>query len=414
MKNKKQAEKCYIESNKEIYDSILIINSGSSTIKFAIFNNELKKEHIGLVDNILTDPMVFIKSSDGEKIKNKIKVTGEKNTYYEQVIEYILYWIKKKKINIVAAGHRVVHGGPDYDTPVVIDEHIMQKLSSYSSIMPLHQPFNLQGINILKKKLPDLLQVACFDTAFHSTCNPISQHYALPKYITDTGVRRYGFHGLSYEYVASQLPNLMQKKIAEGKWVVAHLGSGATMCALENQKSVATSIGFTALGGLAMGTRCDSIDPGCVIYLMDTYNLNKDKLLDLVYKKSGLLGVSGISSDMRVLLESEEADAKLAIDIFVHRVSIMTGQLACEMQGIDGFVFTAGIGENAAPIREMICDKLKWLGIEIDQEKNLSSSKEARIISAEKSKVPVWVIPTDEELMIAKQAAQFLKTSFSA
>lgn len=387
---------------------ILVINSGSSTLKFSLFSIDkgvVKKEYQGIVDRAFYEPTASIKSiSTGKKEGEKINVAGDKSTYYQQSIEYILNWISSHKFNVVAAGHRVVHGGSDYFAPVILDDDVVCKLSRLSPVMPLHQPFNLKGVEVLRKRLPKVLQVACFDTAFHSTCNPISQHYALPKKITDAGVRRYGFHGLSYEYVALELAKIMPPKEAQGKFVVAHLGGGATMCAIHKQKSVATSIGFTGIGGLPMGTRCDSIDPGAVLYIMDKYSLDTKQMYDLLYKESGLLGVSGVSADMRDLLLSNKKEAKLAIDIFVHRVSIHAGSLAAELQGLDGFIFTGGIGENAAPIREMIGQNLMWFGAKIDHEKNHQQIISPTKISAESSRVAIWVVPSDEDSMIAKHA----------
>ncbi|MFA5879474.1 MAG: acetate/propionate family kinase [Candidatus Margulisiibacteriota bacterium] len=386
-------------------DSLLVINSGSSSIKFSLFSikydvdSKLKKEYSGMIDKILLEPSILIKDSVDQKILQKnIKFSGEKETFYEQAIDKIMEFVKTKGYKLAAAGHRIVHGGPKYSNPTILTNEIIDYLFSLTPIMPLHQPYNLEGVKILQKKFPTLLQIGCFDTGFHATCNPISQHYALPKEITDAGVRRYGFHGLSYEYIASQLPKYMSKKEAKGKFIIAHLGNGATMCAVKNQKSVATSIGFTGVGGLPMGTRPDSLDPGVMLYLMNTYKMDTKAMNDFIYKKCGLLGVSGISSDMRTLLESNTADAKLAIDIFVHRITLFVGSLAAELEGFDSLIFTGGIGENASLIREMVCKRLKWWGILIDKKKNADNNQK---ISTKKSKITVWVIPTNEELIIA-------------
>jgi acetate kinase len=398
---------------RSIMKAILVINSGSSTIKFSVFSitdTTPTREYNGLVDRILMQPTLTIEScKTAEKITEEIAVFGEKETYYKQAIEAILRWVVGKGFELVAAGHRIVHGGPEYTKPVVLDKVITKKLLDLTPIMPLHQPYNVKGIEILSEELPNLLQVGCFDTMFHATCNPISQQYAIPNKFTEAGIKRYGFHGLSYEYIASQLPKYMSEKEANGKFVVAHLGNGSTMCAIEKQKSVATSIGFTGLGGLPMATRCDSIDPGAVLYLLENYGYNTEQLRNFFYKECGLLGVSGVSSDMRDLLASDKPEAKLAIDIYVHRIYIMTGQLVAELQGLDGFIFTAGIGENAAPVREQVCNHLTWLGVSLDKEKNKQKIKEAAKISSAKSQVPVWVIPTDEELMIAKHTLNLYK-----
>lgn len=385
-------------------DTLLVINSGSSTIKFSLFSVEgkhLKREYKGIVDRITSNPEITIEAVNHEfKMTESIFVTGEPFTYYQQCFDHILRWLSENKLNLVAAGHRIVHGGAEHTAPVVLSDGVVASLEKFVPIMPLHQPYNIKGIKILQETLPLNKQVACFDTGFHVTCNPISQHFALPKYITDQGIRRFGFHGLSYEYIARELPKLEGGKVANGKVVVAHLGNGATMCAMENLRSVATSIGFTGIGGLPMGTRCDALDPGTVLYLLDIYK-DVDKVRGILYRESGLLGVSGLSADMRVLLASDKPEAKLAIDLFVHRVSIFAGQMAAELQGMDCLVFTGGIGENAAPIREQVCAKLGWLGIKLDLEKNSHRIKTPTKINAENSK-PVWVIPTDEEVMIAK------------
>lgn len=394
--------------------AILVINAGSSTVKFAIFSigDKLKKEFKGIVDRILVQPHFKAEScSTDETFTCDIAVQGEKDTYYRQAIEYILSWVLERGFNIVAAGHRVVHGGPKYFAPLVLNDSILQELSSYNQIMPLHQPFNIKGIKILEQELPRVLQVACFDTGFHVTCDPISQTYALPKRFRDDGIRRYGFHGLSYEYIASQFSTCMSAQEASGKFVVAHLGNGSTMAAIKNQKSVATSIGFTGIGGLPMGTRCDSIDPGAVLYMMNKYSLSTDQMLNVFYRESGLLGLSEVSSDMRDLLASDKASAKLAIDFYVQRVALFAGALAAELQGMDGFVFTGGVGENAAIIRAQVGDRLRWLSAEIDVDANERRITKPTKISTKTSKVVVWVIPTDEEVVIAKHTQNLLNNS---
>ena len=390
-------------------DAILIVNSGSSTIKFALYSightgvGGLTQKYKGIVDHILAAPDFKAESPNKtEKVFELIPVSGSQETYYQLAIEYILAWFLAKGFNIVAVGHRIVHSGPDYSAPIILNDEIITKLFSYVPIMPLHQPYNLNGVKILQMALPNAIQVGCFDTGFHVTCNPISQLYVLPKKFRTAGIRRYGFHGLSYEYIASKLPDCMSKKVAQGKFVVAHLGNGATMCAIENQKSVATSIGMTGIGGLPMGTRCDSIDPGTVLYMLDAYKLTTNQLLNIFYKESGLLGLSELSSDMRDLLASDKPEAKLAIQVFVHRISIFAGLLTAELQGIDGLIFTGGIGENASPIRQMVCERLKWLEINIDAEANEQKSAHVRKISSKDSKTSVWVIPTNEEVVIAK------------
>jgi len=392
-------------------NTILVINSGSSTIKFAVFaatGMDLTLNYQGLVDRVTTKPIFKVRSvaNATENITEPIVVIGDVATYNEQAIHHILSWIATKGLQIVAIGHRIVHSGPNYAAPVILNDKVISELASYAEMMPLHQMFNLNGVKILREILPDTVQVACFDTGFHVTCNPISQIYALPKKFRDSGIRRYGFHGLSYEYIVSKLPDCMSAKKARGKFVVAHLGNGSTMCAIENQKSVATSIGMTVVGGLPMATRCDAIDPGAILYILNRYNLSTSELLNILYRESGLLGLSEFSSDMRDLLASDKPEAKLAIDVLVHRVSIFTGLLVAELQGIDGLIFTGGIGENAALVRQMVCERLKWLNLELDKDLNNYKQAEARKISTERSKVAVFVIPTNEELIIARHTYQ--------
>ena len=386
-------------------DTILVINSGSSTIKFAVFTADinLTMNYHGLVDRVTTKPIfkTFSVANATENV-SELVVAGDVVTYNEQAIRHILRWITTKGLRIIAIGHRIVHSGPNYSAPVILNDKIISELASYTEMMPLHQAFNLNGVRILREMLPNTIQIACFDTGFHVTCNPISQIYALPKKFRDSGIRRYGFHGLSYEYIVSKLPDCMSSEKAQGKFVVAHLGNGSTMCAIENQKSVATSIGMTGVGGLPMATRCDAIDPGAILYILNKYNLSTTELINILYRESGLLGLSEFSSDMRDLLASNEPKAKLAIDVLVHRVSIFTGLLVAELQGIDGIVFTGGIGENAASVRQMICERLRWLGLKIDNDLNNRKQLGARKISTEDSGVAVFVIPTNEELVIAK------------
>lgn len=381
-------------------DSIIVVNAGSSSIKFSIYAAKEKLDLLykGSITNISSTPEIKIKKADGGEDFSKTLNQSDDN--YRQSIHAILNWVKEKKICLVAAGHRIVHGG-DYKSSVIIDDKVLKNLNSLIPFSPLHQPYNLKGVFLFQKEFPDLFQAASFDSAFHCTCNPVSQCYALPKYLRDEGIRRYGFHGLSYEFIAEDLSNHMSEKEARSKLVVAHLGSGSTLCALENKKSVATSIGLTSMGGLPMATRCGDVDPYLAVYLVDK-GWDTKKIQNLYYKESGLLGVSQISSDMKVLLESDSADAKLAVDIFIHRITTFTGSLAADLEGIDGFIFTGGIGENSSEVRERVIKKISWLGFDIDPSLNLSVKKEAKKVSKSSSKKPVWVIPTDEEIMIAK------------
>ncbi|CAL7963446.1 Acetate kinase [Gammaproteobacteria bacterium] len=382
--------------------AILTLNSGSSSIKFAVFTCEDKKPakaYSGFVDHITTtEPYLKIKDSAAIVVCEKELQVPEHVDAYEIAINTILEELQKIGIKIVAAGHRVVHGAMKYRSATIVDDEVLNFLERLSSLAPLHQPYNLRGIEILRTKHPDLLQVACFDTAFHTTCNELTQLFAIPKWLTEEGVRRYGFHGLSYEYVVSQFNKYLPQEKADGKIIIMHLGQGASMCGVVNHKSFAVSVGFSALDGLPMGTRSGSFDPGAILYLMQAYQMDHKRLERLFYKESGLLGISGISSDMRVLLNSDSPDARLAIDLFAYRVGSWVGMLAAEMQGLDGLVFTAGIGENAPAIREKICERAAWLGAKIDQRKNLKNSV---CINCSDSKLSIHVIPTDEELMIA-------------
>jgi acetate kinase len=305
---------------------------------------------------------------------------------------------------LAGVGHRVVHGGPDYSEPLLITPEAMNRLAAFVPLAPLHQPHNLAAIRAVQEVQPDLPQVACFDTAFHRTQETVAQFYGLPYEYYERGIRRYGFHGLSYEYIAAILPTVAPE-IAAGRVVVAHLGSGASMCALHNRRSVGSSMGFTALDGLMMGTRPGNMDPGIVLYLLQQEGLSAKQIEDLLYKRSGLLGLSGIGNDMRVLLASEAPRARLAIDHFVYRINRELGALAAVLGGLDALVFTAGIGENSTQIRQLVCEQARWLGIDLDRTANDQGG--ARISSVA-SKVSAWVVPTNEELMIARHTRTLL------
>jgi acetate kinase len=305
----------------------------------------------------------------------------------------------------IAVGHRVVHGGPDYSAPSLIDETVVERLEAFSPLAPLHQPNNLGPIRTLLQRQPQLPQIACFDTAFHRGHPEVADRYALPDEFYQEGVRRYGFHGLSYEYIAGRLPELAPD-IAQGRVIVAHLGSGASMCAINAGKSVESTMGFTALDGLPMGTRPGQLDAGIVLYLISEKGMSAKEIERLFYHDSGLKGLSAISNDVRDLLQSAGPRAKLALDYFVYRISLFTGMLAAAMCGIDGFVFTAGVGENAPTIREAVARRLSWLGLELDAEAN---AKGAGRISSQRSRIACYVIPTDEELMIARHTLGVLR-----
>jgi acetate kinase len=308
------------------------------------------------------------------------------------------------RINPMAVGHRVVHGGPDYDRPVLVDHGVVARLERFVALAPLHQPHNLAPIRALLTNFPALPQVACFDTAFHRSHSAVADHYAIPYQLHAEGVRRYGFHGLSYEYIAKTLPQIAPA-IGNGKVIVAHLGSGASMCALKGGCSAESTMGFTALDGLPMGTRPGQIDPGVVLYLISEKGMSASNVQNFLYRECGLKGLSGVSNDMRELEASADPNAKLAIEYFVYRIGLNAGMLAAALQGVDAFVFTAGIGENSAGIRARVADQLAWFGVTIDPAEN---ARHARLISRSDSRIPVYVVPTDEELMIAQHTLSLL------
>ena len=308
---------------------------------------------------------------------------------------------------LIGIGHRVVHGGMAYTQPVQVDEAVLKVLDTFIPLAPLHQPHNLAPIRRALERAPELPQVACFDTSFHRTQPDVAQMFALPTELREAGVLRYGFHGLSYEFITSILPDI-DSKAAKGRSVVLHLGNGASMCALEAGRSLASTMGFTAVEGLPMGTRSGSLDPGVILYLMDQRKMDVRAIEKLIYNKSGLLGVSGISSDMRTLLSSEAPQAKLAVDLFVYRICRELGSLAAALGGLDAIVFTAGIGENAPVIRSRVCRDAAWLGVDIDEAANTAGRG---CISTGSSRVAVWVIPTNEELMIARHTRRLLETT---
>ena len=391
-------------------DAILVINAGSSSIKFSLFLEQGKSLELllgGQMEGLYTAPRFKAKDAVDAIISEKKWARGEA-IGHDGAITFLADFLRAQlgAHALVAVGHRVVHGGIDYAVPVRLTAEIVGHLEKLVPLAPLHQPHNLTPIRLLLRNRPELLQVACFDTAFHRAQPAVAQAFALPAEITERGIRRYGFHGLSYEYIASALP-LFDAKAAKGRSVVLHLGNGASMCAIENGKSMASTMGFTAVDGLPMGTRCGNLDPGVVLYLMDELKMDARGIEKMLYQQSGLLGVSGLSSDMRTLLDSTAPKAKFAVDLFVYRVSRELGSLVAALGGVDALVFTAGIGEHAAPIREQVCQAAAWLGVTLDPVANAAG---APCISNAASKVPVWVIPTNEELMIARHTRRILKT----
>jgi acetate kinase len=389
-------------------DTILVVNAGSSSVKFQLFDlpesGDPRRLIKGQVDGIGTRPRLRAEAGDRAPLIDK-NYTPQEIPDVATALAAAGAWLREtQKIRLVAVGHRVVHGGPDYDCPVVVNKDVLARLERLSSLAPLHQPNNLAPIRRLLTAQPELLQVACFDTAFHRTHSPVADHYAIPERFYQEGVRRYGFHGLSYEYIAGRLRDL-GSRMAKGRVIVAHLGSGASMCALANGRSVESTMGFTALDGLPMGTRPGQIDPGVLLYLIDQKGMSAKEVQALLYGDSGLKGLSGISNDMRELDASTAPSAKLAVEYFVYRIALNAGMLAAALNGLDGFVFTAGIGENSATIRARVAEKLAWLGVSFDAAAN---DKGGPLISDQRSKVAAYVIGTDEELMIARHTVSFL------
>ena len=391
-------------------DGILVLNAGSSSIKFLLFAGSGKKLDPvlrGQVEGLHSAPRFLARDTANAVIAERAWGDGIKLGHDGAVghlAEFLRGEGRSRGIELRAVGHRVVHGGPEYTQPVRVDAHVVAALAKFVPLAPLHQPNNLAPIRTLLEHRPELPQVACFDTAFHSTNPDVSRRFALPSELHDAGVRRYGFHGLSYEYIASALA-AHDAQAAAGKTIVLHLGNGSSMCALDAGRSVASTMGFTAVDGLPMGTRCGAIDPGVLLYLMDERRMDARAIEKLIYQQSGLLGVSGISSDMRKLLDSADPKAKLAVDVYAYRILREMGSLAAALGGLDALVFTAGIGENSAAIRERICRDAAWLGVELDRAANERGDPR---ISASGSRVAAWVISTNEELMIARHTRRLL------
>jgi acetate kinase len=392
---------------------IAVLNAGSSSLKFSLFGDF--GDRVGLVargqaEGLYTAPRFVAKDEAGAVIEDKS--WGEGTTLgHAGALDHLVAFARQRlaEHRLIGIGHRVVHGGLEYAAPVRIDATVLADLEKFVPLAPLHQPHNLSPIKILLERQPQLPQVACFDTAFHRHQPKVAQAFALPKHITDRGVIRYGFHGLSYEYIAGVLPQ-HDARAATGKTVVLHLGNGSSMCAMSGGKSVASTMGFTAADGLPMGTRCGNLDPGVVLYLIDELKMDTGAVQKLIYQQSGLLGVSGISSDMRTLLASDAAGAKAAVDLYVYRIARELGSLAAALGGLDAIVFTAGIGENSAALRERVCREAAWLGVELNTEAN---ARNASRISRPLSRVSAWVIPTNEELMIARHTRRVLQPSLT-
>ena len=388
-------------------DTILVLNAGSSSLKFSAFSAGGTGELLarGQVEGIGTAPQFHLRGARGEVVEERT-LSGGASLDHEEALGVVFERCQSRLSGhrLVAVGHRVVHGGVRFAAPMRIDDAVLAELDQLVPLAPLHQPHNLAAIRAVAVRAPHLPQVACFDTAFHRTQPEVAQRFGLPRRFTEGGIRRYGFHGLSYEFIASILPGI-DPRAAAGRTVVAHLGNGVSLCGMLAGKSVATTMSFTPADGLVMGTRVGSLDPGAVVHLMAHHGLSVEEVEHLIYHESGLLGVSGFSNDMRELLASPDPRAGEAIDLFVYRIGRELGSLAAALSGLDAIVFTAGIGENAAAIRDRVCRDAVWLGVTLDETANRAGK--ARI-SRDGSIVMVWVLPTNEELMIANHTRRVL------
>src|ERR1700730_732033 len=390
-------------------DTILVVNAGSSSVKFQVFaaqsSGELTRKIKGQIDGIGTRPRLRGSDADAAQSADR-EFRPEDVADVPAALHAAAAWLRDElRINPTAIGHRVVHGAPDFDRPVLVTAEVLARLERYVPLAPLHQPHNLAPIRSILARSPDLPQVACFDTAFHRGHSAIADHYAIPERFYTEGVRRYGFHGLSYEYIATRLPQVAPE-IASARVIVAHLGSGASMCALAGGRSVESSMGFTALDGIPMGTRPGQIDPGVLLYLIEQKGMSAAAVADLLYRECGLKGLSGISNDVRELQASKDPRAQFALDHFCYRVALHAGMLASALGCLDAFVFTAGIGENSADVRARVAARLEWLGAELDAAANAAH---AMLISRQGSRLALYVIPTDEELMIARHTCALLR-----
>lgn len=388
-------------------DYALVLNAGSSSLKFCVFQRPAgeswRLEARGQIEGIGTSPRLCVKDAAGGKLADN-KLEAVRNG--DEATGALAAWLRSMYggSRVLGVGHRVVHGGARFTGPTIVNPQVLAVLRELIPLAPLHQPYNLAAIEAVFERLPEVPQVACFDTSFHRGHAAVADVIPLPLDICKGGLQRYGFHGLSYEYIASVLPQTAPE-ISGGRVIVAHLGSGASLCALKEGKSVDSTLGFTALDGLCMGTRPGALDPGVVLYLFQSLSLSPKDVETVLYKKSGLLGISGISNDMRDLLGRSEPEARLAVDYFVYRAAKEIGALAAVLGGVDGLVFTAGIGENSPEIRRRLCEASAWLGVELDTEANDLGGPR---ISTGRSEVSAWVIPTNEELMIARHTGSLL------
>jgi len=391
-----------------MHNYALVLNAGSSSLKFSVFHQppaqSWRLEARGQIDGIGTSPRFSAKDGGGARVADDRLDASVRDG--RAALDHLAGWLRARYggARVVGVGHRVVHGGARFTGPTMVTPEVIRELHALEPLAPLHQPYNVAAIEAVEERLPGVPQVACFDTSFHRGHAAVADVVPLPRDITGGVVQRYGFHGLSYEYIASVLPQAAPE-IADGRVIVAHLGSGASLCAMKDRKSVDSSLGFTALDGLCMGTRPGAMDPGVILHLFQTVGLSAKEVEAILYKKSGLLGISGVSNDMRELLASADPNAKLAVDYFVYQVAKQIGALTAVLGGLDAIVFTAGIGENSPEVRKRICEASAWLGLKLDAQAN---DRGADGISLPGSRVSAWVIPTNEELMIARHTGVVL------
>jgi acetate kinase len=389
--------------------AIAVLNAGSSSVKFSVFvesGAELRLQVRGQIEGLFTRPRFVAKAADGSLMAEK-DWGDSQSLGHDGALDHLIEFLRERGggLTLAGVGHRVVHGGLEYAQPVRVDAQVLTALEKYVPLAPLHQPHNLAPIRRLLERSPGLPQVACFDTAFHRTNSELAQMFGLPHAMFEQGVRRYGFHGLSYEYIASVLPR-HSPRAANGRTIVLHLGNGASMCAMHGGRSVASTMGFTAVDGLMMGTRTGNLDPGVLLYLIDQRGMDARAIEKLIYNQSGLLGVSGVSSDMRTLLDSPEPRARLAVDLYCYRIRRELGSLAAVLGGVDAVVFTAGIGENSPLIRARVLDDAAWLGVERDADANDAGGPQ---LTKASSRVLGLVLPTNEELMIAEHTRSVIR-----
>ena len=385
-------------------DALLVLNAGSSSLKFSLFADQSLDVRLhGEIEGIGGAAHFFARDSRDTPLGEK---RWTEPLGHDEALAFLLDFLPGAAAydRLAAVGHRVVHGGREFSGPVMVDAKVLGELDKLVCLAPLHQPHCLAAIRTVSALDASLRQVACFDTSFHRSQPPVAQAFALPASISARGVQRYGFHGLSYEYVASVLPEL-DARAATGRTIVAHLGAGSSLCALSAGRSIATTMGFTALDGLPMGTRCGSLDPGVVLYMLEQLGMTTREVEHVLYKESGLAGVSGLSGDMRELMASDKAAARSAIDLYVYRIGREIGSMAAALGGLDALVFTAGIGEHHPVIRAGVCSAARWLGVELDPAANASNGPR---ISSESSPASAWVVPADEERVIAKHTMETL------